>query len=87
MTFPYFGRKATLAPLYPTPQYPLVIEPFAGSLAYTIHHRPESAVGIERDDRVVALWHRLATMPWWCGRNTTGQSHRATSSITTTGTP
>ena len=62
MTFPYFGRKATLAPLYPAPMYPLVIEPFAGSLAYTLHHRPERSVGIERDERVVALWHRLASM-------------------------
>jgi 16S rRNA G966 N2-methylase RsmD len=57
--FPYFGRKGRSARLYPCPRFPLVIEPFAGSLSYTLHHRPNSAIGIEQDDRVVALWHRM----------------------------
>jgi hypothetical protein len=37
----------------------LVIEPFAGSMGYTLYHRPKAALGIERDSRVVALWQRL----------------------------
>lgn len=57
--FPYFGRKATLAPSYPGPTYPLVIEPFAGSMAYSLHHQPDLAIGIERDERLFDLWHRM----------------------------
>src|SRR4051812_17973119 len=57
--FPYFGRKARTAHLYPAPRYPLVIEPFAGSLSYALHHRPEAVIGTEIDGRVVAMWHRL----------------------------
>lgn len=57
--FPYFGRKSVLAPHYPAPAYGIVIEPFAGSMAYTLHHRPASAIGIEADQRVVALWNRM----------------------------
>lgn len=55
--FPYFGRKARSAALYPAPKYPLVIEPFAGSMAYTLHHRPGAAIGLELDSRVVDLWN------------------------------
>lgn len=57
--FPYFGRKYRLAPLYPSPAHPLIIEPFAGSMAYSLHHRPEAAIGLELDERVVALWQRF----------------------------
>lgn len=56
--FPYFGKKSRAARLYPIPKYPLVIEPFAGSMAYTLHHRPDEAIGIEADRRVVDLWNR-----------------------------
>lgn len=59
--FPYFGRKARTAHKFPAPRFPLVIEPFAGSLSYSLHYRPEQAIGIERDERVVAMWHRLLT--------------------------
>lgn len=57
--FPYFGRKKRLASKYPAPRFPLVIEPFAGSMAYTLHHRPPGAIGVEKDPRVVDLWERL----------------------------
>lgn len=60
--FYYFGRKGRLAGKYPAPEHPLVIEPFAGSAAYTLHHRPERALLIERDQRVVDLWNRLCAM-------------------------
>jgi hypothetical protein len=37
------------------------VEPFAGSAAYAVHHRldVDRVVLVERDERVVALWHRL----------------------------
>ena len=56
--FPYFGKKLRLAKFYPAPAYSTVIEPFAGTMAYSLHYRPERAVGIERDERVFALWQR-----------------------------
>lgn len=57
--FYYFGRKGRLARKYPKPRFELVIEPFAGSAAYALFWKPERALLIERDERVVALWHRL----------------------------
>lgn len=63
MTFPYFGRKARIAGLYPSPRYPLVVEPFAGSLAWSVHHRPVSVLATEADERVVALWREIMEDP------------------------
>lgn len=60
--FYYFGRKGRLAASYPAPAFPLVIEPFAGSMAYALHHRPEKAIGIEIDSNVANVWHRLTGM-------------------------
>jgi hypothetical protein len=60
--FYYYGRKGRLARTYPAPVHGLVIEPFAGSLAYSLHHRPNAAMGVEADERVVELWHRLVGM-------------------------
>jgi site-specific DNA-adenine methylase len=63
MTFPYFGRKSKIAGQYPAPLPGVpVIEPFAGSMAYTLHWRPERALGFERDARVADLWHRLSLL-------------------------
>lgn len=60
--FYYQGRKARAAKSYPAPEYPIVIEPFAGSMAYTLTHRPRFAIGIEKDAEIVKLWHRLCAM-------------------------
>lgn len=60
--FFYFGRKARAARTYPAPEYPIVIEPFAGSMGYTLHHRPPQAIGVEKDPLTHALWHRIVNM-------------------------
>lgn len=60
--FVYFGRKSKAARTYPAPRYPLVIEPFAGSMAYSLHWRPKQALGIERDERLVQLWNYLCSL-------------------------
>lgn len=60
--FYYFGRKARLAPRYAEPAHDLVIEPFAGSMAYTLHHRPAQALGVEINLAVVDVWQRIAAM-------------------------
>lgn len=39
-----------------------MIEPFAGSMAYTMHYRPSFAIGVESNRPVVDLWHRLTSM-------------------------
>jgi hypothetical protein len=60
--FYYYGRKGRIAKSYPAPIHPIVIEPFAGSMGYTLHHRPDYAIGIEADEQTAGLWHRLARM-------------------------
>lgn len=60
--FYYFGRKARLAPLYPAPEHPLVIEPFAGSMAYTFHYRPAAALGIDANSDLVRVWKEVVGM-------------------------
>ena len=62
VVFYYPGSKGQLAPTYPKPDYPIVVEPFAGSMAYSLHHRPDVAIGVESDPRVVGLWNRLRAM-------------------------
>lgn len=61
--FPYFGRKDRLARHFPEPAYPLIIEPFAGSMSWSFAHRPQGAMGFETDERVVGLWYRICADP------------------------
>ena len=56
--FPYFGKKLRMAGAYPPAEHNLIIEPFAGSMGYTLYCRPKRALGIEADPEVVALWAR-----------------------------
>ena len=60
--FYYFGAKRRLAGEYPAPEHDTVIEPFAGSAAYSVFHRPQHSCLIEKDERVVELWNRLRAM-------------------------
>ena len=64
MPFAYYGAKHRLAPKYPAPKYGTVIEPFAGSAAYSMRHVADldRVVLIEIDPAVVALWERLKQM-------------------------
>lgn len=62
--FFYYGGKRALAARYDAPAYPLIIEPFAGAAAYSMHylHAVERVVLLEKDERVVRLWRRLLAM-------------------------
>ncbi len=64
IVFKYYGAKYKLRGVYPSPQCDTIIEPFAGSGSYAVHHRntAKRVILIEKDDRVVALWHRLLGM-------------------------
>jgi len=59
--FYYYGRKKKMARLYPEPQHPLIVEPFAGSAAYSLHgdRWTRKVVLVERDPEIAALWRWL----------------------------
>lgn len=61
--FKYFGSKQRIAHRYPAPVHDRIVEPFAGAGAYAVHHRrvPEVLL-IEKDRKIVDLWHRLLSM-------------------------
>lgn len=64
MPFRYFGGKKALAAYYPAPLHKVIIEPFAGSAGYSLWHATpdHQVILIEKDRRVVDLWHRLQAM-------------------------
>lgn len=57
--FPYFGSKRTLAKYYPRPVYNRIIEPFAGSAAYSLKHFEHEVTLIEKYDVIVNIWKWL----------------------------
>jgi hypothetical protein len=59
--FSYYGEKRELAHYYPEPVYGLVIEPFAGSAAYSLHgdRWKQEVLLIERDPRIAGVWEWL----------------------------
>ena len=59
--FYYFGRKWALAARYPRPAHELVVEPFAGSMSYSLFHRPTRALGLDADPNVVDAWHHATS--------------------------
>lgn len=64
MPFAYYGAKHRLASRYPAPIGPVVIEPFAGSAAYSMRYieHLERVILVEADPAVVELWHRVIGM-------------------------
>jgi hypothetical protein len=57
--FSFFGSKWRLAPEYPPPQHDTIIEPFAGSAGYSLHHPEREIILIERDPIIAAIWRWL----------------------------
>lgn len=64
----YYGGKSKIAHLYPNPQYDLIVEPFAGSAAYSWLHRRDPATGRSRgvwlndlDARTYSIWNLLTS--------------------------
>lgn len=59
--FPYYGSKwsGTRDGCYPRPAHPRIIEPFAGSACYSLHHHDREVVLIERDRVIAELWRWL----------------------------
>jgi len=67
LMFYYFGAKHRVAPKYQPPRHDLIVEPFAGSAAYSCYWLERStkatALLIEKDARVVELWTRILSTP------------------------
>jgi len=59
--FYYYGRKKQISKYYPLPNYQAIIEPFAGSAAYSLHGEnwKNQVFLIEKDEKVVQIWNWL----------------------------
>lgn len=58
----FYGGKYRMAARLPVPRYPLIIEPFAGSLGYGVRHGAGGKVlGVERDPVIASVWNWLLT--------------------------
>ena len=59
--FYYYGRKKKISKYYPAPNYNVIVEPFAGSAAYSLRHNSavEKVILVEKDEKVAAIWHWL----------------------------
>lgn len=59
--FYYYGRKKQIARHYPEPNFNVIVEPFAGSAAYSLHNEnwKKDIVLIEKDKRVAEIWDWL----------------------------
>jgi site-specific DNA-adenine methylase len=57
--FGYYGSKWRLAPRYPPPEYPMIIEPFAGAAGYSLFHYQRDVLLNDSNEVVAGIWERL----------------------------
>ena len=57
--FNYYGSKNQLSSLYARPRHDVLIEPFAGSAAYSLLHWKRKVKLYDLDDRICAIWDYL----------------------------
>ena len=57
--FSYFGSKYKLAKIYGEPRHDLVIEPFAGSAAYSLYWEPKKVILLDTSPVIVSIWNYL----------------------------
>lgn len=59
--FPFYGAKWRATPKYPLPlEGSLIVEPFAGSACYALHHHEGHAVHInDANETIVGIWKYL----------------------------
>lgn len=59
--FYYYGRKKQIAKHYPAPNFDTIIEPFAGSAAYSLFQNnwKKKVILFEKDPKVAAIWDWL----------------------------
>jgi len=63
VSFPWIGSKSRYLPILPRPPAGVttIVEPFAGSLSYSIGHRPRRIIAADADELVRELWDWLRT--------------------------
>lgn len=59
--FHYFGGKSLILHLYPPPLFDVIIEPFAGSAAYSLFylHRCKRVILVEKAHEIAEVWRFL----------------------------
>lgn len=57
--FSYFGSKYKCAKHYGEPRFDTVIEPFAGSAAYSLFWEPKNVILIEKNTVISGIWRYL----------------------------
>ena len=57
--FSYFGSKYKLAKHYGAPKFDTVIEPFAGSAAYSLYHEPRNVILADKNPIICSIWRYL----------------------------
>jgi hypothetical protein len=57
--FSYFGSKYKLAKRYGAPRHDTVIEPFAGSAAYSLFWEPKRVILIDKNPIIASIWKYL----------------------------
>ena len=57
--FYYYGAKNRLARQYPAPEYRTIVEPFAGSAAYSLAYHDRDVLLFDLDERVCGVWDYL----------------------------
>lgn len=59
--FYYYGRKKQIAKYYPMPNFDTIVEPFAGSAAYSLFgiNWKKNVILIEKDPQVYEIWNWL----------------------------
>ena len=57
--FSYMGSKYRLSPKYGKPTHSLVIEPFAGSAAYSVYHEPRRVLLLDSNPIIAGIWTYL----------------------------
>jgi len=60
--FTYYGGKYRIAPHYPAPKYPTIIEPFAGSAGYALRHHKSNVLLFDANPKVCAVWQYLISV-------------------------
>jgi hypothetical protein len=57
--FSYYGGKWRMAHVYGPPQFPIVVEPFAGSAGYSTRWNVKCAHLYDMNARIAAIWEYL----------------------------
>lgn len=59
--FYYYGRKKRIAGLYSPPAFDTIVEPFAGSAAYSLHgeHWKKQVILCDTNPTVIGIWNYL----------------------------